>query len=197
MLSVSSGGGARVALATFYDGGGPQFGSRDGVCAWVATDAVTGFADAFGAVVEELSDDVVGSQYCEANANSSGTPAWMQARGIWAPLAGDAFVLECSDMPMNSFGHFIVSSQSGFVPNPAGSQGNLCLQGSIGRFNRPGEIMSSGSGGTFVLVIDSSGLPSPNGLVAVAPGETWYFQSWFRDLGPASNFSNGVSVTFD
>ena len=83
------------------------------------------------------------------------------------------------------------------MPNPAGSAGNLCLQGSIGRFNRAGEIGNSGLAGVLELYVDSSDLPSPSGAVSAVSGETWYFQTWFRDVGPTSNFSNGVQVTFD
>jgi hypothetical protein len=37
-------------------------------------------------------------------------------------------------------------------------------------------------------------LPTPPNS-AISPGTTWHFQLWYRD-GAASNFSDGVSVTF-
>ena len=37
-------------------------------------------------------------------------------------------------------------------------------------------------------------LPSPPGGIINA-GQTWHFQLWYRD-GVASNFSDGLSVTF-
>jgi hypothetical protein len=38
-------------------------------------------------------------------------------------------------------------------------------------------------------------LPTPPGGVIVS-GATWNFQLWYRDVGGASNFSDGISVTF-
>jgi hypothetical protein len=83
--------------------------------------------------------------------------------------------------------------------NPGGSQGNLCLGGSIGRYVGPGQIQQSGSTGTVSLAIDLAQHPTPTGLVGVLPGETWNFQCWYRDAvgGMAtSNFSDGYEVTF-
>ena len=33
---------------------------------------------------------------------------------------------------------------------------------------------------------------------AILPGETWYFQAWFRDKNPAatSNFSDAIAIAF-
>ncbi|MEM9380571.1 MAG: hypothetical protein AAGB93_11530 [Planctomycetota bacterium] len=153
----------------------------------------------FGAVLLETQSPVVGSQYCDATENSTGKSAWILARWRNPPraVAGGMIDLECVDAPENSFGHFLCSLDSGFVANPAGSAGNLCLQGSIGRFNRPGEVLDSGVVGEFELRVDSTSFPSPSGTTTVVAGQTWYFQTWFRDFGPTSNFSNGVQVTFD
>ena len=145
----------------------------------------------------ETSGAVIGSQYCAAATNSTGDSAWIAARGFFTSVNGP-FRLDCVQMPQNSFGHFLVSNQSGFVMNPAGSQGHLCVQGSVGRFNRPGEIMSSGSTGSFSLLnVDATAFPSPTGLVSAQPGESWYFQCWFRDIGPSSNLSSAIDITFD
>jgi hypothetical protein len=49
------------------------------------------------------------------------------------------------------------------------------------------------------LVVDVTSMPLPNGNVAAQVGESWYFQTWFRDslAGLAtSNFSRGFAVTF-
>ena len=88
----------------------------------------------------------------------------------------------------------------GFVMNPAGSQGNLCLAGAIGRFVGPGEIQSSGSTGTISLDIDLTQLPQPTGTVVVSMGETWSFQLWHRDIvagNSTSNFTDGLRITFN
>jgi hypothetical protein len=41
-------------------------------------------------------------------------------------------------------------------------------------------------------------MPTPTGLVPVAPGETWHFQAWYRDANPGatSNLTDNHSVTF-
>lgn len=197
-LALSEDAPASFGIASHYDGGGPFASSEpgDAVAIWTVRDGGSDDFDPAGAVVAEVSLRVTGSQYCAAAANSTGVPGFIRAVGSnWS--AGSSLLLFASDIPSNSFGHFIVSNQAGFVMNPGGSEGNLCLQGAVGRFNRPGEVMNSGPDGTFALSVDSGDLPSPNGTVSVQPGETWYFQCWVRDFGPSSNFTSGVEVTFD
>ncbi len=101
-------------------------------------------------------------------------------------------------MPSHTFGIFMVSRDQGFAANPAGSEGNLCLDGMIGGFRT--QIQNSGPLGVFSLAVDLTAIPQPNGPVPVAAGDTWNFTTWFRDASPTgnatSNFSNGVEVTF-
>jgi hypothetical protein len=87
----------------------------------------------------------------------------------------------------------------GFTGNPGGSQGNLCLSGSIGRYVATGQIKNSGSAGIFDLTLDLNQTPTPTGLVSVAAGETWNFQAWYRDAvggSATSNFSDGLTISF-
>ena len=104
--------------------------------------------------------------------------------------------LRATDMPQGKFGYFLVSPAQAFIPNPAGSQGNLCLGGKIGRFANL--IQKSGPGGNFTIQVDLTSIP-PNPPHTVVAGETWNFQAWFRDKnpGPTSNFTDGVSVLFN
>ncbi|MDA1267312.1 MAG: hypothetical protein O2816_19700, partial [Planctomycetota bacterium] len=79
---------------------------------------------------------------------------------------------------------------------PGGSQGNLCLGGQIARYSQ--QAASTGNLGQLELSVDLFAMPtSPSS--AVQPGETWYFQTWFRDKNPqtTSNFTEAVSVTFN
>ncbi len=136
--------------------------------------------------------------YCgPAIANSTGQPAVMGATGHVAVMQND-LTLGCSDMPPNSFGFFLASPEQGFAPAPGGSQGNLCLGGSIGRFVGPGQIQNAGAAGAISLVIDLTQMPSPTGFVQVAPGDTWNFQCWYRDMSmtgqAVSNFSGGLEI---
>ena len=86
---------------------------------------------------------------------------------------------------------FLLSRDAGFSPFHQGSQGNLCLAGSIGRF----PVATTGALGRMELEVDPASLPTAP-PVSIQPGETWHFQAWFRD-GRTSNFTDGVAVAFD
>jgi hypothetical protein len=124
-----------------------------------------------------------------------------------AQVALDDLTLQASRLPAGSFAYFITSES--LVPPvmmPGGSQGNLCLGGSIGRFLP--QVGTVDASGTYRISTDPSAgpqrfslsaFPQPNGTVPVQPGETWHFQCWHRDsVGGAatSNFTEGVAITF-
>ena len=140
----------------------------------------------------------VGTPYCTANNNSPGGPGVLSANGT--PLAAsNDLTLEASSLPNNSFGFFLASLDSGFIANPGGSSGNLCLGGSIGRYVGPGQIKNAGTTGAFSLALDLTQVPQPTGFVAIAAGETWRFQAWHRDAiggSTTSNFTNGLEIDF-
>ncbi|MEM8710923.1 MAG: endonuclease [Planctomycetota bacterium] len=141
----------------------------------------------------------LGGLYCSPSvSNSTGQPATIEARG--SALISDAdFRLLAGSLPANSLGYFLCSQAPGFVFQPGGSQGNLCLSGSIGRVVG-GQVLNSGFFGGFGIDVDLTMLPQPSGDVAVLSGETWHFQAWFRDAvgGQAtSNFTDGWVVTFE
>ncbi len=140
----------------------------------------------------------LGTNYCAAASNSTGSAGTISGAGS-AVVAQNNLTLEADDLPNNSFGYFLTSTTQGFMANPGGSSGNLCLGGSIGRYVGPGQIKNSGSTGSFSLLLNLSQTPQPAGAVAIAAGQTWNFQSWYRDaVGGAatSNFTNGLSVQF-
>ena len=141
----------------------------------------------------------IGTRYCSPGAtNSTGSPSSISASGT-VTVAENNLVLIAEDLPLNAFGFFLTSQSQGFVANPGGSDGNLCLGGSIGRYVGPGQIVNSGATGSFALPLDLTRTPTPTGLVAIAAGETWNFQAWHRDaVGGAatSNFTDGLEVQF-
>ena len=111
-------------------------------------------------------------------------------------VADNELTLTGTQLPLNQFAYFLTSQTQGFVAQPPGSQGNLCLSGPIGRFRT--DIQNSGATGVISIQVDLTALPlSPP--VAVAPGETWNFSAWFRDNNPTStsNFTDGVAVMFE
>ena len=90
----------------------------------------------------------------------------------------------------------LASQTQGSTPRAGGSQGTLCLDGSVLRMEST--LFSSGASGFRELEVDLNSFPPPyNG--AVLAGQTWNFQVWFRDANPqpTSNFTNATSVTFE
>jgi hypothetical protein len=148
-------------------------------------------------IFEAPAPTTIGTNYCAANVNSTGVTGSLIGSGSDVVVDND-FHLEASTLPLNAFGYFVTSQVQGFVQNPGGSSGNLCLGGSIGRFLQ--QIQNTGSTGGFTIQADLTAFPSPSsGGVPVAAGETWSFQAWHRDaIGgiATSNFTVGLEVLF-
>ncbi|QDV08774.1 hypothetical protein Poly30_43290 [Planctomycetes bacterium Poly30] len=140
-------------------------------------------------------DDTISTSYCgPAIPNSTGASATIRAIGSPFASANDVTLVAESLAP-NSLGYFLASPGAGFVASPGGSQGNLCLGGSIGRY--VGQVLNAGAAGEFSLPIDLTALPQPGGSVVAAPGDVWHFQAWYRDaiIGiPTSNFTDGAAL---
>ena len=139
----------------------------------------------------------VGTAYCTANQNSTGAIA--NTTGSGSDVAVDNLTLSTSSLPANSFAFYLASTTQGFAANPGGSQGNLCLSGSIGRYVGPGQIQQANPAGTISLALDLTQIPQPTGFVTAIAGDTWNFQAWYRDAvggSATSNFTDGLSVTF-
>ena len=146
----------------------------------------------------------VGSSYCVANPNATGSIARMSAVGSTI-AASDKLRLEVSNMPLNTFGFFLTSRTAGFSVMPAGSQGNLCVDGIIGRFDDPGQIKSSGA--TGIISIDSTmgewsvmAQPLGGSILPALAGERWHYTAWYRDIVgglPTSNFADGLFIDFN
>ncbi|MCP3920132.1 MAG: hypothetical protein GY711_31790 [bacterium] len=139
--------------------------------------------------------DNLGMTYCSpAEPSSTGFPARIRATGS-AVLGDNDMTLTASVLPHGQFGYFLGSHTSAFVASPGGSQGNLCLGGQVARF--VSQTQCSGTSGSFAIAVDLTAIPTTP-PIAVNVGETWYFQSWFRDVNPVptSNFTDGVSTTF-
>ena len=160
-------------------------------------DALVGVEPGFDAAqryvqVVSLSSDP-SHTYCTSTPNSSGAAARLRFEGS-TQLHDAELTLRAHFLPAHQFGYFLASQSQAYVPNFGGSAGILCLGPPIFRFNKPGQIQNSGSCGIMELSVDFSNLP--NG-VTFLPGNTWYFQAWFRDLPAAtSNTTQGVEVLF-
>ena len=135
----------------------------------------------------------LGVSYCSATPNSTGHAAEISASGSASVTAND-LSLHGTGLPANAFAYFVTSMTEGFVANPGGSQGNLCLGGAIGRYIGAGQVQNSGGSGQIGLTLDLDTTPTPTGLVAAQAGETWHFQAWHRDIGSTSNFTDALRV---
>ena len=144
--------------------------------------------------------DRFGDAYCgPAEENSTGAWAAMSASGSTSVVDNDVTLI-AERLPVGSFGYFLVAPADGFTPLAGGSSGNLCVGGAVGRLNRnAGEIFQAPSSGVVDVPLDLTDVPTPTGATALAPGDTRYFQAWFRDANPGvtSNLTNGLRIEFD
>lgn len=138
------------------------------------------------------------STICPGAVNSLGLGARLELSGS-ATVADQDLTVSVSQLPFNSTGYAITSLDANVVINPGGSFGDLCIAGpSVGRFL--GNVLNSGSTGEVSFDPDLMAFPTPSGTEAVMPGDTRYFQYWYRDsvFGfPVSNFSSAMRITFD
>lgn len=163
---------------------GNLWGTEPGVTRW---ESVTHNA---GNVVEGYCSDPF-------QPNSLGSIASINLSGSPIVADNDASLFSYS-VPPGSFGYYLCSRDYSARTPIAGSQGALCLSGSIGRFNRAGEILVASSNSYVSLDLDLTALPQPTGPVAAQSGESWHFQLWHRDAnpGPTSNLSSALRVQF-
>ncbi|QDV09269.1 hypothetical protein Poly30_48260 [Planctomycetes bacterium Poly30] len=134
---------------------------------------------------------------CDGVPNSTGQSARVITSGSIFATDNEARV-DLLELPAQSNGYLLFSQQSGPGITPPGSQGMLCLSGSIGRLQS--SLFTASSDGTARVPLDLRVIPQPTGTVSAMAGETWYMQSWFRDsiAGAAtSNFSMAVSIMFE
>ena len=177
-VALNGSGGVLVAGYGFSDFGGTN----------------QGFTDQFVARFEE----VVGTEYCSpAVPNSTGLSSRLRTSGS-VTAARENLHLFVDQLPAGSACFFLASQSPGMISMPGGSQGTLCLSGSIGRYVGPGQVQVSGASGTAELLLDLTQTPTPTGFVTVMPGQSWHFQAWHRDANPTptSNFSSAVVVDF-
>ena len=141
-------------------------------------------------------------EYCQSNPNSTGVNGTLDITGS-ASISANNVVLTAT-LPPNSTGFFLTSQTQGFTMNPAGSTGNICLAGDIGRFVGNDQVKNSGIGSEISLSTqlgEWSLLSVPDGSApyAAVAGMESNFQLWHRDngfAGPTSNFTNASSVTW-
>ncbi len=144
--------------------------------------------------------EAVGTSYCSpAVGNSTGQPGVISALGSIVASDNDLW-LWAHQLPPNQTGYFLGNSVPGSIAMPGDSQGVLCLGAGpdLGRF--AAQAQNSGAPGVIGIPVDLGAVPVAAGMPRViVAGDTWHFQSWYRDQNPGStsNFTDAVSVTFN
>ena len=201
ILETTTADSRTPAICTQFDGGvfsGPL--ADDGACVWQEYDGFTQFDIYFGRIdlqnnLPAFGDRPVGVQFCAAERNAGGKTGWIHAeapdQSVTTPLR-----LVAEDLQLNATGYLIVADTPGYVVGPGGSAGNLCVIGA-GRYVN--DVGNSGTTGQILTTVNPQALPQPTGTVSALPGDTWYFQYWYRDIQfgfPTSNFTNAAAVFF-
>jgi FG-GAP repeat len=139
-------------------------------------------------------DRALGTIVCDAQPNSAGLAATLELTGSLVAEVGD-LTLSAASLPRHELGFFLASRSEGFIPNPGGSDGDLCLGTPYARLTA--SAGSSGAQGTleYQLTPLSILFDKPDTIQA---GESWTFQTWYRDQASpgGSNFSTAVTVVF-
>lgn len=145
---------------------------------------------------EVLGITFLGTNFCgPAVPNSQGEPAQIRALGS-VSVTSNSLRLQALRLPINSSGYFI-AGQTTNTTTMAGGQGTLCIN-ATSRFSASGQVGFSGRYRTFALDVDLNTFPTATGPIAIVAGQTWHFQTWFRDANPqvTSNFTDAVTVLF-
>ena len=134
----------------------------------------------------------VGQSYCSSAPNSTGSIAETIAEGSLNVVEQDLELI-ATPVPQGVSGMFLTALTQQQVPSFHGGQGTLCVGPPVIRFG--GSLQNTGASNALGYVLDFGNLP---GGSAFAPGQTWNFQAWFRDLNPAAttNLSSGLALTF-
>ncbi len=136
----------------------------------------------------------LGTPTCVGVPNPTGAPASLTARGSDYAHFGYVDFLG-QDFPPHSVGLLIAAPVQSFVAHPGGSQGNLCLGGTLRRLgHRPADAQGAWS---LAYELPAAGNIPPT-QPPITPGTTWHFQTWYRQPGnpPTSNFSGALEITF-
>ncbi|MEM9380451.1 MAG: hypothetical protein AAGB93_10930 [Planctomycetota bacterium] len=132
---------------------------------------------------------------CSGSPNGAALTGRLYAVGE-AAVAANELRLVAHDLPQQASGYALVSSQPSAPVQPPGSVGELCLGGAIGRY--ASSAFSSGLLGAGTTTLDLDAIPTPTGPAMGVPGQTWFFQVWYRDSAggaPTSNFTGAIGVT--
>jgi len=149
------------------------------------------------AIVALQIDDELGEPYCASPVNSSSERARISAAGSSIVWTNDVR-LRANGLPRRSYAYFLLSRSVGDSQLPGVGAGRLCLGAPVGHDVASGGVLATGASGRVERPVDLIAMPLFGGPVAVRPGESWYFQCWFRDVAPgrSTNVSDGLRIDF-
>lgn len=153
-------------------------------------------------------DPAFGEEFCVSIPNSTGFPALLGGWGNPNPLANDVMLVAEHMQPTlftinGSVGYPLVSAASQAPMILTVGQGLRCIDDPIGRMTNL--VRQTNGAGQMFFPIDTTAIPNPvTGPQAIQPGDTYYFQVWYRDVITnsagaqvvTSNFSNGYRLQF-
>ncbi len=125
-----------------------------------------------------------------AQVHSGAVSGRLWAYGSRALQAGPLALL-AEDLPPSTFGAVLVSDGMDSLPGFQGGQGTLCLAQPFALFTD--SIRQTGVAGSFQVEVHWESLP---GFGMAQVGQTYHFQSWFRDRnpGPTTNMTDAVAI---
>ena len=125
----------------------------------------------------------------EGCTNVTGTGGILSATGI-PSISGDTLTLTASQIPNNAPGFFF------FGNAPTNGGNGIPFYNGLRCIDSPIAIRKVDFGGT----IPQGNMPTISVFVGALPGDTTYFQYWYRDpIGPCqsvANTTNGIEVTW-
>lgn len=206
LYSTTGSTGPWIPIAMGLPGGDPTVGSAHSLD-WIVPNEMSSTANVlvrmqgFGASWEDTSDSdftiepSLGVRGCAGQAsNSTGEVSTLHLLGSDVVAQND-LTLAVTNLPAGVFGLALNSDTIGSLPMAGGSQGTLCLGGTIGRHVT--QVAASDPNGYVSISIDLTDVPRGVAAVAAMAGETYSFQWWHRDTNPqvTSNYSDVATVT--
>ncbi|MEM9379347.1 MAG: hypothetical protein AAGB93_05295 [Planctomycetota bacterium] len=151
-------------------------------------------SDLISAVVA-LPDRLPFRPICAGSPNGASLVGQLYAVGESA-VADNELRLVAHGLPLQASGYALSSPMPAAPTQPPFSVGEICIGGPIGRYAT--SSFFTGTLGVGTTMLDLGAIPTPTGPAVGAPGDTWFFQVWYRDSvggAPTSNFTGAIGVT--
>jgi len=135
------------------------------------------------------------NSFCIANVNSTGEAARTLTYGHGFVSTGTLLVAT-DNLPVGQPVLLLASRAHSFVPPSGNTVGYQCVIGNLTIFRN--QLRFAPYSGRVLFELNLTNFPTRPVSTSVQVGETWYFQSWYRDRvgGYTTNFSLPAEVFF-